>query len=206
MAIANSNNANNNTKLDNFFAVFTYGNGNYGNVPFLFLNQNVFCPDDRPNNPTIPGVGITSHGPNFYGQVDITNLFDQLFTSFNPPNLQPGQDPLSITQLLDPTTNTPARLYSPDNQLTTIAVRATLKGTYVQPWFQKDKNKKDKDSHYSKPLSDIPTFPNARMGLNSIPMVVVFFFGDTNNPNSVSQVAMYLDRYRFVTDLTPPVS
>lgn len=75
----------------------------------------------------------------------------------------------------------------------------------MQPWFQKDKNKKDKDSHYSKPLSDIPTFANAQLTLNQIPMAVVFFFGDVKNQHSVSQVSMYLDRYRFITDLTTRV-
>jgi hypothetical protein len=204
MGTANSNNGNYDPKVDNFFAVFTPANGNYGNINYLFLNQNVFCPDSPINKPTIPGVGITSHGPNFYGQADITNLFNQLFLSFNPP--QGGQSPLSITQVLDQTTNTPGRLYSPDTQQTTIGVRAIFQGTYVQPWFQKDKNKHDKVSHYSKPLSDIPVFQNALMTLNQIPGVVVFTFGDPNNQYSVSQVSMYLDRYRFITDLTPPVN
>ncbi len=119
---------------------------------------------------------------------------------------QAGQYPLSITQVPDPTTNSPGRLYSPDTQQTTIGVRAIFQGTYVQPWFQKDKNKKDKDSHYSKPLSDIPVFQNALMNLNQIPGVVVFTFADPNNQYSVSQVSMYLDRYRFITDLTASVS
>ena len=203
MGTANSNNPNYDQKLDNFFGVFdpTNSTGHYGDLNYLVQNQNVFCPDNPPKNPTIPSVGITDHGPNFTGAAEITTLFQQLFNSFNPPQpLQPGQLALAITQY----PNATGRLYSPDNQPTTIGIRAILQGTYVQPWFQKDKKKKDKDSHYSKPLSDIPVFASAQMNLNQIPGFVVFTFGDNAHPYSVSQVSMYLDRYRFITDLTVP--
>ena len=60
--------------------------------------------------------------------------------------------------------------------------------------------------NYSKPLSDIPVFQNALMNLNQIPGVVVFTFADPANQYSVSQISMYLDRYRFITDLTATVN
>ena len=42
MGVANSNNPNYDTKLDNFFAVFTPGNANFGNIQFLFLTKMYF--------------------------------------------------------------------------------------------------------------------------------------------------------------------
>ena len=202
MGTANSNDPKYDQKLDNFFGVFDPTNTSYyGDVKYLFQSQNVFCPDNSAKK--IPSVGITDHGPNFTLAADITTLFQQLFTSFNPPSpLQPGQLALAITQY----PSAAGRLYSPDNQPTTIGVRAIFEGTYVQPWFQKDKSKKDKDSHYSKPLSDIPVFAKNQNNLNQIPGFVVFTFGDSAHQYLVSQVSMYLDRYRFITDLTAGLS
>jgi hypothetical protein len=64
--------ANNKTLSDFFTAV---GQQSVANVLALFSL-------DIGNPPTIPGVGITSHGPNFEGHADITVLFTRLFASF----------------------------------------------------------------------------------------------------------------------------
>ena len=190
MGTANSDNASNNQMLDSFFGVFDPASGTYGpnNITPVLIN-NVFCPNDNANNPTVPGVGITDHGPNFIGVAEVTKLFTQLFTSF--PDLALTQVP-----------NSAGRLYSRDGQPTTIGIRATFSGTFTQPWFLKDRTKKDKDSHYSKPLSDIPVFANSLLS-TTIPAFVVFVFGgNAAYPTYVSQVSIYLDRYMFIADLT----
>ena len=190
MGTANSDNAATNQTVDNFFGVVdsTLG-GNYGDVAYLV--NSVFCPDDLPN-PTRPSVGITDHGPNFIGKQEIRGLFTQLFTSF--PTLRIQQIP-----------NSQGRFFSRDGQTTAIGIRATFSGEYQAPWFKKDKGKGDKKSHYSKPLSDI-AIHSASLMSTTIPMFLVFTFGDPSHTSQISQASMYLDRYRFIADLTPPVT
>ena len=190
MGTANSDSVSNNQILDGFFGVVdqSLNTGNYGNVTWLM--NNVFCPNDSNSNPTMPGVGITDHGPNFIGSTEVTKLFNQLFLSF--PNLAFHQVP----------NNQNGRLFSRDNRPVTIGTRAMLTGTFSNPWFPKDPTKKDKDSHYSKPLSDIPIFQNNLQSTKTAAFVV-FVFASTNYPNLVSQVSIYLDRYRFMADLMP---
>ena len=74
-----------------------------------------------------------------------------------------------------------------------------LTGNFVSPWFQKNSNKKDKDSHYSKPLSDVTIFPQAAQSV-TIPAFAYSMFDATN---LISQLSLYLDRYRFVQQLVP---
>jgi hypothetical protein len=144
MGVANSNNAATDGVLTSFFGIFTSGNSPDTMVQNLVA---LFCPNDAaPPATTIPCVGITSHAtrsPTFLGTGEIRSLFTRFFKSF--PDL-------SFTPL-----GGVPRLYSPDSYagLQTIGVQVTLSGTFTNPWFQKDHGKKDKDSHYSKPLSDI---------------------------------------------------
>lgn len=191
-----------NATINTFFGVMTTGNPNYLQADYLVTN--VFCPNNpnptppRPPAPTtaIPQVGITSHGPNFFGQDDILVLFNKLFTSF--------PDDLTFAEYPNTTT---ARLFARDAYTPpTVSVRGFLKGTLKAPWFQKT-NQADINSHYSKPLSDIPPVPGNFQALQGkgIPVSAVFIFGDPNpnNANLVSHLSLYLDRYRFITDLLP---
>jgi hypothetical protein len=186
MGVADSNNPANNTVLDNFFSVINdRGGPNYHNVPWLM--QNVFCPNNA--RLKIPAVGITSHGPNFIGRAEVEALFNRLVASFRN---------LSLTQVPDST----GRLYSADDTPVQIGVRTLLTGSYVHPWFQKTRQD-DSVSHYSKPLSDIPVFPENPQSM-VIPAFAVFTFADPKNPHLVSHWSLYLDRYKMATDLTPP--
>ncbi|HEY5204606.1 MAG TPA: hypothetical protein VIJ63_08415, partial [Roseiarcus sp.] len=84
-------------------------------------------------------------------------------------------------------------------------LRAFLNGTFQQRWFQKQTGMQDKDSHYSKPLSDIQPGPaggfNGIKG-NGIAATAVFIFNDAAHPTLVSHLSIYLDRYRFISDLS----
>jgi hypothetical protein len=164
------------------------GSGNY--MKSSWLMQKVFCPESA-GPPLIPSVGITGHGPNFKGATAVKLLFDTFFTSF--PDISFAEYP-----------NNNVRLYSKAGP-TTVGLRAFLNGTFQQSWFQKLTGKQDKDSHYSKPLSDIHPGPaggyNAIKG-NGIAAAAVFIFNDANNPTLVSHLSIYLDRYRFISDLS----
>jgi hypothetical protein len=136
-----------------------------------------------------PSVGITSHGPNFVSVTAVTLLFNQLFTSF--PDLT----------LTEQNGYTP-RLYSATGT-PTISVTTTLQGSYQSLWFSKDKNKKDKDSHFSKPLSDIAPQPKSPQ-TTSIPAIAIFALNVTNAAAPlITQLSVYMDRYRFEADLKP---
>ena len=178
--------------LDNFFKVTDPAQGSPHFKDYNWLVQNVFCPDSGP--PQIPGVGITGHGPNFIGSVAVSLLFQTFFNSF--PDIAFAEYPSSN-----------ARLYSKAG-LTTIGLRAFLNGTFQAPWFQKQTGMQDKDSHYSKPLSYIrpqqvrpadTITPSKEMGIAA---AAVFIFNDANHPTLVSHLSIYLDRYRFISDLS----
>jgi len=179
----------NDTTVTNFLATFNLplSGGNplatkVGNLLAMFSG-------DAGTPPALPFVGIASHGPNFKGQVDIAGLFTKLFTSF--PDL-------TLATLVGA-----PRLYSLDSYtgLQTIGVQATLRGSFQQLWFLKDPNRNDSESHYSKPLSDIipvPTNPKTA----KLPGFVVFSLTGAN-PSLITQLSIYIDRYRFKSDLEP---
>ena len=187
----NSDSAATNLAVDNFFKVVDSAlqDANYGSVTWLM--QNAFSPDNAGNG--TPDVGISGHGPNFVGAADVAALFDKFFFSF--PDFRMAQGMLMPQG--GPTLT--ARLYARDADVPpTIGVRVTLMGTYSQPWFKKKKNVKDKKSHYSKPLSDIPADGSQ---VTTIEGFAVFSFDATN---LISQLSIYLDRYKLSTDLLPP--
>jgi hypothetical protein len=186
----NSDNNATNLTVDNFFNVVdsALGNVNYGMTPYLM--QYVFCADVGAGTPS---VGISGHGPNFVGAGHVTNLFDKFFDSF--PDFRMAQGMLMPKGAPSLT----GRLYARDADAPpTIGVRVTLTGTFTRPWFRKKQKIKDKISHYSKPLSDIQADGTQ---VTTIEGFAVFSF---DNKSLVSQLAVYLDRYKIMTDLLPP--
>jgi hypothetical protein len=185
----NSDSTATNLAVDNFFKVVDSAlrDANYGVVTWLM--QNAFSPDNAGNG--TPQVGISGHGPNFIGATEVAALFDKFFFSF--PDFRIAQGMLAQG---GPTLT--GRLYARDADAPpTIGLRVTLMGTYSQPWFKKKKGIKDKKSHYSKPLSDIPADSSQVTTLEGF---AVFSFAN----NLISQLSIYLDRYKLSTDLLPP--
>jgi hypothetical protein len=142
-----------------------------------------FCNDDVSGAYPIPCVAVTDHivvnGPGFFGTKKITKLFKRLFAAFPDVTLTPltPANPLFLT--------------SADNA--TIGLQTTLKGTQQDWWFPPG----DSDKFYSKPLSDIP--PNGVAV--SIPATCVFTFNSATN--KINQLAVYMDRYKFIKILAP---
>jgi hypothetical protein len=164
------------------------GHHNIANDVNTLMNQ-VFCVDNgAAGKHALPCVAITEHGhlqgPGFFGVADVTRLFTQLFTSFPDVALTP------ISGL---------RLYSPQGYApNTIAVQADLIGSYQVKWFPKI-HPPSVPGHYSPPLSDLNPAPNPPYKKASIPAAAVFEF---DNNNRVTQLAIYMDRYRFVPNLS----
>lgn len=171
----------NSTTATNFFSYFTPTSGNYGKVDSLLTN--VFSPKSGTGAAELPSVAVTQHGfgigPAFYGKKRVTKLFNRFFNAFDDLTLAPlGNQALLLT--------------SADGN--TVAVQLTITGTHGDWWFPPG----DKDKFYSKPLSDISP---ANMPLNpGIAACAVFTFGANS---LVNQLAMYLDRYKFVEQLSP---
>jgi len=189
MGDPNSDSGTNNQKMTDFIAAFNVPVCPPGATPTpaeLLAKSNTlvaFFSLDAVN----PGVGIASHGPNFKGQAAIGLLFGRLFKSF--PDL-------TLTEV-NPVNR---RLYSLDNiGLPTIGAQTTLKGTFKSPWFSKVPGQHDVDSHYSKPLSDL--VPNDQAFLvTTIQAFAIFALGA--GP-LITQLSVYLDRYKFKADLEP---
>lgn len=166
------------TTLDDFLEVMNdSGSPHYHDVNWLM--GSVFCPDNNAANPKdrLPTVGITDHGPNFYGQADVTDLWKQVFTTW--PDFA-----------LTPVAGCP-RLYSPDSGSGAprkIAIQAWLTGTQQGNWFPAG------HAHYSPPLSDI----KAKQKKTNLPACAVFTF-DAND--RIAHMAIYLDRYRMAQQL-----
>jgi hypothetical protein len=184
MGVPNSATAANIQTVTNFFAAI--GTHTTANVLALFSN-------DSAGPPPVPTVGITSHTPNFTYMADLTLLFNRLFTSF--PDLT-----------LTPYAGKPW-LYSLDSYggLPTIGVETDLAGSYQAPWFPKVAGTKDSISHYSKPLSDISP-QQGNFQPTKIPAYCAFAL-NVANPNNplISQLSIFMDRYRFEADLKPAV-
>jgi hypothetical protein len=150
------------------------------------LMTQVFCPDNGvgPVFGGLPAVAITEHGtqqgPGFFGAQDVSSIFTKLFTSFPDCSIVP----LSDLRLYAPYANP---VYTP----ITIGVQVDIKGTFSADWFKTG-------PHASNPLSaaNTPTKPYKAM---SVPAVTVFTF---TNKHQVQQLAVYMDRYHFMTQLS----
>jgi hypothetical protein len=152
-------------------------NGNYHNADYI-VNQ-YFSQDDGAGNPL---VAVTQHaapaGPAFHGARQIKRFFRRLFNAFPDVTFTP----LNVA--------TPLYLKSDDGN--TIALQTTVAGTHQDWWFPHA----DPDGFQSPPLSNI--VPNN--GAMHIAACQVFTFVAQNK---IQQLAFYMDRYKFVTQLGP---
>jgi hypothetical protein len=147
--------------------------------------------------PTSPSVGIGGNnqalGPSFTGHTDITALFSELLSSF--PHLVFTAYPI-------PPAN--AVFCIAQNDPNTIIIQAQLNtGLHVARWFPPDDPVPAKRRYYSKPLSDlVPAKQPANQQQSTVPVCAVFTF-DTivTNRGKILNLALYLDRWRFATDL-----
>lgn len=144
-----------------------------------WLMGSVFCPDNKAANQKerLPTVGITDHGPNFYGEADVAGLWKQVFTTWHD-------------FALTPIAGSP-RLYSPESQSGAprkIAIQTWLTGTHHENWFGVG------HPHHSPPLSDI----EATGKRTNLPACAVFTFDGSGR---IVHMAIYLDRYRMAQQL-----
>jgi len=165
--------------IDNFLTFFDPANASYGQSANLV---HLFSPDN-PGPPAV--VGITNHadpqqalGPVFTGQAAIQNLFQTVFGTFNPFKLD----------------SWPPRTYSTDQQSTALRVAVTAK--QVGLWFQQP------DPAHSLPLSALSPVPQPFGGPNQSLLPACLFFSFDNN-HKISQLAIYMDRYRLMRELQP---
>jgi hypothetical protein len=134
----------------------------------------LFCND----NGNLPFVGITQRGPQFTNRPAIQKLFTQLLTISFPDMAWTPANPLRMT----------------DGN--TIAIEVDVTGTQQAEWFQ--------DNFKSHPLSQIDDATIANLPafnkMDKIPACMVFTF-DGNF--KVQQLAIYIDRYKMMDDLSP---
>jgi hypothetical protein len=141
-----------------------------------FLTKDVFCKEDASRK--IPSVGITEHGPQYVGTAQVAELFRQLFTTF--PDLTLAALP-GAPWLESPPKHAPK----------TVGIQTVLAGTHLAKWFPQG------HQFYSPPLSNIHPDKVHHM---KIPAFCVFTLDDRGR---VSNLAIYLDRYRMMQQLTP---
>jgi hypothetical protein len=173
-----------------FVNCFTPGNANYGNVGSLMTT--VFSPEGGTGANEVPVLAITNHGlgigPAFYGARRVRKVFNRLFNAFPDVQLMP----------ISGSPNPPFPLLTSSDG-NTIALQVTMTGTHQDWWF----SRADADRFYSKPLSDIaPTNQTLSQDPNyPVAACAVFTFNGTSH--LVNQLAMYLDRYKFIENLSP---
>jgi hypothetical protein len=156
------------------------GSAHYQNSKYLI--DNVFCGNNLPL--PYPWVGVTDHGPQFKGSAAVKVLFDELFLCFDtfvmlPQVSKVGKNPVVPSE----------RLYSQGGAAVMISIQTVLHGTYVTQWF------KDGHAAASAPISSI--VPD-KLHVMEIPASAVFAF---DNKSKVSQLAVYLDRYKMQQQL-----
>lgn len=164
----------NDVTLDEFFTILNDSLSAASYHNVSQLMSQVFCAENPQK--TIPAVGITDHGPQFIGKDSVAELFGQLFKTF--PDME-----------LTPVRGAP-RLYSQGDPKT-IGIQTTLAGAHQEEWFPRG------HKNYSPPLSGIHPDKHHVM---KIPACAVFTFDDSGK---VTRLAIYLDRYRMMRQLTP---
>jgi hypothetical protein len=133
----------------------------------------LFCND----NGNYPFVGITQRGPQFTNRASIQKLFTQLLTTSFPDM---AWTPATALRMTDGNT---------------IAVEVDVTGTQEAEWFQ--------DNFKSHPLSQIDEATIANLSSNNkmdIPACMVFTF---DGQFKIQQLAIYMDRYKMMDDLSP---
>jgi hypothetical protein len=133
-----------------------------------------------------PGAGITDHGPQFWGRVDVTSLFFALFTTF--PDMQ-------WTRFSPSGPGVPAPELAAGNE---IGIQVTATGGFQKAWFQ--------HSHASKPLSQLGDGQRGRLGkargdTSGLPAFIVCTF-DGSAAGKIKQMAIYMDRYAMMQSIT----
>jgi hypothetical protein len=134
-----------------------------------------------------PGVGITDHGPAFYGWDDIEIFFRQLFKTFKdmqwhyPPKAIPGAPMMS-------------------DGSNTFGFQIDVTGTFENPWFPST------STHASPPLSQLKKGNHLHLGKKrgnkeGVPASAVFTF-DGSASFLISQIAIYMDRYALMQSIT----
>jgi SnoaL-like domain len=133
----------------------------------------LFCNDHG----NYPFVGITQRGPQFKHRAKIEKLFDRLLTKSFPDMAWTPANTLRMT----------------DGD--TVAVEVDVTGTQKAEWFQ--------DDFKSHPLSQIDEITIANLPSNNkmdIPACMVFTF---DGQYKIQQLAIYMDRYKMMDDLSP---
>jgi hypothetical protein len=151
-------------------------NGNYQDPDYLV--DNLFCAQDLTQNPPIPCVGITDHGPAFKGKAAVITLFKRLFTTFQNMQWTQVNVPLLATN--------------------EIGIQMTVTGTFNAPWFG------NATGHVSPPLSQLGSPTGLPLGKyrgdsSGLPAFAVFTF---NAHFLIRQLQIYLDRYALMQSIT----
>ncbi|HEY1943862.1 MAG TPA: hypothetical protein VGH40_17260 [Roseiarcus sp.] len=141
-----------------------------------YLIGHVFSAEDGSRK--VPSVGITEHGPQYVGKAHVAELFQQLFTTFPDLTLTPLA---GAPWLESPGGDSPR----------TVGVQAVLAGRHHAKWFPQG------HQFYSPPLSNI--HPD-KVHTMKVPAFAVFTL---DGEDRISQLALYLDRYRMMQQLTP---
>jgi hypothetical protein len=143
----------NNETLDAVLSILNNtGDAHYHIASYLVTTH--FCANDNATAPTIPSVGLTTYGPSFFGQTDVTALFTEIFNSF----------PDFAFNVVPPRYNSAAG----------IAIRGTISGTQKKSWFHMG------NPHYSKPISDIYPAGNKKADVPACAIVSFDAFEITN--------------------------
>jgi hypothetical protein len=134
-----------------------------------------------------PGVGITDHGPGFFGKSDIGTFFLQLFTTFH--DMQWTWPPAAI----------PAAPMLSDGA-NTFGFQMDVTGTFEKPWFS------HASGFASQPLSQLGTGTHQHLGkkrgnAGGVPACAVFTFDGTAQ-FLIKQIAIYMDRYAMMQSIT----
>jgi hypothetical protein len=173
--------------------------------------MNQFCKNDpnaglpNPNPPpniiyNAPVVGLTDHGPAFYGEADVLVLFQRLFSTFKDltwvPYMIPGYGAAPKLTWAAPPDPPIGKIVGE------IGVQFNFTGTYKGNWFPVG------DDHWSPPLSNLQNYAHfgeslgkKRGNKDGLPAFAVFSFDGAATPK-IRQLQMYLDRYALMQSIT----
>ena len=151
--------------------------------------QPLFCADVTTGGKLkFPCMGITDHGPAFYGIDGVSILLTQLFTTFK--NLQWTFPPPSMASA--------PFMTSLDGN--TISFQMDVTGKFHKHWFA------HASGHASSPFSQLPAGTDLALGRKKgdhggLAAVAVFTFDGTNY-FLIKQIAVYMDRYAMMQSIT----
>jgi hypothetical protein len=149
----------------------------------------LFCLDIPDSvHPKFPGMGITDHGPAFYGIAGVSALLKQLFITFKD------------LQWICPPPSMATAPFMTSSDLNTISFQMDVTGTFQAPWFN------TASGHSSPPLSQLGAGTNLKLGRrrgdnSGLAANAVFTFDGTAN-FLIKQIAVYMDRYAMMQSIT----